>query len=318
MAFQEHAISAITDIPALVAAFATARGWTVSGTNITRPGGGLTFAITANIVGYDHFLQASETGSTATSVARFISPKLAGTRAVPIVSIPSKVYLFGDTSPEPFIAVVVEYAYNQYRHLYIGNMVKASAYTGGECISATQPLLPAVNQSSGYRSSAYLFGGRQRAQTKAQSGGLRAVHANNPTPWREFYTTTSLGPTSPNGVFSTFDSVGAIGGFGDDINDGYLACAKATFSNAQILVPVNLYAPQIITGDTRFAPLGYPAGVRMVHMEDIDPGFSFTIGAQTWQCFPAFRKSTLTTVAGTVGWAAEESSYWVGYAYPRD
>ena len=314
MAFSEHVISSITEVPALVASFATARGWGVSGTTITRPGGGLDIQITASATGYDHYLAAAAT-TVATTSARFYSPKLRGTVAVPEVSTPSKVYLFGASTPEPFIAVVVEYGVNLYRHLYIGNLVKHSDFVGGECISAATPLTTTTSGSYpvSYRTANYLFAGRGRALAETYSGGVRAVHANNPTPWRKFYTSTAVTP------LTSLDNTGAIGGFTDDVNDGYLARGKAAYAGVQILVPINLYAPVPITGDTLFAPLGYPAGIRMVNMQDIDPNYTFLIGSQTWRCFPVFTKSSAQSVSKDPdGWADAESSYWVGYAYPQD
>lgn len=315
MAFSEHAIVSITEIPALVATFALARGWSASGTTITRPGGGLAIAVTASDTGFDHYLQAAPT-TVATTSSRFYSPKLKGTVATPEVSIPSKVYLFGASAPEPFIAIVVEYGINLYRHMYIGNLVKACDYVGGECVSAVQPFVSSssIGYPSSYRSNNYLFAGRPNAIADAYAGGVRVEHANNPTTWRKFDTTKDT--TTP---MDSFDNTGVLGGFTDDVNDGFLARGKAPFAGAQILVPLNLYAPMPITDDTRFVPLGYPAGVRTVNMEDLTPNSTFLIGSQTWRCFPAMRKSSATSVVKDAdGWADDESSYWVGYAYPQD
>ena len=144
MAYQESVVSSITEIPALIATFAAANGWTVSGANYTRPGGGITFVLDATISGAAHTLSWTQ----GTESARIISPRLNGTSETPVTSIPSKVHLFAATTPQPFIAIVVEYGFNSYRHLYLGNMVKAGAYTGGEVIAGTQ--VPASNSIYAY------------------------------------------------------------------------------------------------------------------------------------------------------------------------
>lgn len=319
MAYQESIVSAITDIPALVATFAASEGWTVSGTTspiLTRPGGGLSFQLTAGISGSDHTLQWAESGgSTATNNARVTSPKLNGTAGSPAVSIPSKVHLFADTDPEPFMAIVIEYAFNSYRHLYLGNLVKASNFTGGEVISGAQAFNSASSSHypMSYRSSEYLFSGHWKGVlAEANSGGLYAAHANNPTAWRKFFCDASYP------FYGNFDGTEAIGGFGDDVNDGYLARGRSAFAGVQILTPVNLYATMPISGDTLFAPLGHPAGVRMINMADLEPGGEFEIGSQTWKYFPAFAKGATTVARSSAGWGVSESSYNVGYAYPKD
>ena len=310
MDYQESVVSSITEIPALVATFAAANGWTVSGANYTRPGGGLTFALAAAISGVTHTLTWSQGGESA----RIVSPRLNGTTDTPVTSIPSKVHLFAATTPEPFIAIVVEYGFNSYRHLYLGNMVKAGAYTGGEVIAGTQ--VPVSNSGfaypMSYRYGHYLFQGQRNDVAPFNfRGGVNCPHASNPTSWRRFY-----GPASP--FFNQNDSSYAIGGFVDDINDGYVARGRSPFAGVQILTPINLYASIPTTDDTVFAPLGHPAGVRMINMADMEPGGEFVIGSQNWMCFPAWAKGGTTVAKSASGWAAAETSYNVGYAYPKD
>lgn len=300
---EQHAITALSEIPPLVNTFAADAGWTVTGTSaspiVTRAGGDKSFQLV------DATGTLTWTGTDGS--ARVLSPKLNGTASTPEISDPSKVYLFGD---DTFIAIVIEYAFNSYRHLYCGNLEKAGTYDGGEVISGCTPLTTASVGSFplSYRDAQYLFNGRQTINAANLSGGV-----NLPDGWRKFRTTSSAAP------MGNFDATGVIGGFLDDINDGYLARGRSAYAGAQILVPINLYAPMPITGDTLFAPLGHPAGVRMVNMADIDPAATFTIGSTTWQCFPAMTKTAATTVAqGTGGgWAASDTSYYIGYAYPQ-
>lgn len=321
MAYQESVISAMGDIPELVATFAAAHGWTVTGAAsapvLTRAGGGLSFQLTDSISGNDHILAVAQSGgATATANARIVSPKLNGT-ATPAVSVPSKVHLFADSTPEPFLAIVVEYAFNSYRHLYIGNLVKASGFTGGEVISGAQPLNSNTSFQfpTSYRTAHYLFGAFPNGVVaQANSGGVHVNHADNPTPWRRFYGTGSSFP----GWFTTMDSSVALGGFCDDINDGYIARGRSPFAGVQLLSPITLYASVPITGDTLFAPLGHPAGVRHVNMADLEPGAEFAIGSQTWKVFPAFSKGPTTVAKSASGWGLAETSYDVGYAYPKN
>ena len=314
-------ITAITDVPALVSTFAATAGWTVTGaagspilTHPTLPGA-ISFQLTAAVVGNDHTLTWTASGApVVTSNALITSPKMNGTLAAPDVSLPSKVHLFGDLLPEPFLAIVVEYGFNLYRHLYFGYVEKLSAFTGGECIAGSgfgdrSDLQPQYRGGFTY----YLFDALQAGRAAATAGGVRVDHASNATKWRRFATPTSVQAA----LTMTTDT--ALGGFQDDINSGYLARGKSTYAGTNILVPMTLYAVKQGGNPPILAPIGAPAGVRMIHIQDIDPGAEFIVGTKTWKAFAAFRKnaSTFSTVK-PAGWNTDETSLWVGYAYPKD
>lgn len=319
--YQQSSITAITDIPALVYAFAAGAGWTVTGTSsapiLTRPGGGLSFQLTASISGFDHMLSwAQSGGSEATSNARIYSPKVNGAFSTPNVSIPNKVHLFADTVPEAFLGIVIEYSFNSFRHLYLGNLVKASAFNGGEVISGATAKSGRDFFPYYFREAQFLFAAANGGSLigSANSGGVYVNDAANPTKWRQFSRRADF--SFPYSV----DGSEALGGFTDDINDGYLARGRAAFAGVQPMVPMNLYAGVPVTGDSTFSPLGYPAGIRMVNMLDLEEAGEFTIGSQTWKYFPVFTKSAATSISQSSGggWGAGETSYYVGYAYPKD
>jgi len=309
-------ISALTDIPPLVHAFAGTNGFTVTGSTsapIVSLSGKIAFQLSTTMGTYDHDLKWTGQ-SVATSTARIRSPKLNGTISAPVTSIPSKVHLFSDGT---FIHIVVEYGFNSYRHLYYGHMDILGGYTGGEVIAGSS-----FNNSSAYLSypidyrhvaNQYLFTSNQSGLALADCGGVNVNHADNPTPWRRF-----RGPSS--GVASDgFTGVEALGGFKDDVNDGYLARGFATYAGVNLLVPINLYTPLGSGSSVDHIPIGRPAGIRMVNMTGIEPGEQLTIGSENWRCFPAFRKSDAQSVAGTPsGWGVSETSYVVGYALLED
>lgn len=309
MAYQNHAIGTMTEIPALVATFAAANGWTVSGQTYNA-GTGVTFTLSAASDSLTWTPSDSAAPRTFTA-----SPKLNGTAGSPVIPAPTQLHLFASATPAPYLIIVIQYDYNLYRHLYLGNMVKAGSYGGGEVLDAVNTFASndAFQYPLSYRNrTRNLFNARSRIIGTPNTGGVRVVHDNNPTTWRKFFGTDNFNP------MGNFDNATVLGGYGDDVNDGYLARGRSTFSGAQILVPINLYATMPVTGDTTFVPLGHPAGVRLVHMQDIDPGQAITVGGVTWRCFPATRKSTATSVSKSAGgWASDESSYFVGYAYPN-
>lgn len=312
----EHLISAMTSIPALVSALANTVGFTTDNTNPDAP-----------------LITAPETGSEtwkvrATSTDLIVEPDpdttvvMSGTTYVrrptinAVALAPTKVTIFGGLTPEPYIAVVVWFGDNLFRHIYFGYMEKVGDYSGGEVFSSANGPIATYQQGSIYYRDMsrvhYLFGGRQSNVADGQVGGIKAVHADNASSFRRF-----RGPTDGlSGALTNFSNDDVIGGFGDDLNDGYLARARSPFAGVSPLVPINLYAPVPIIGDVSLRPLGCPAGVRMVNMRDLPIEAEIEISGETWHVYPAFARSVETQMPiGTGNWRSYETSYMVGYAY---
>lgn len=333
MAYLEQTTTTVTDIPALIASFALARGWTVSGTTITRPGGGKSFEITASIGGTnnrDHLVYVKDTANPTVNQVWTAMPWINGVYLNPLVQTPTKIHLLGNEgafAPEPWIACIIECGYNMYRHIYIGNVVKAGNYTGGELISANmysrnlRYSLAVGSDSFGGDAPVhrYLFSARYDTGGLPDSvgmGGVNIVHADNAAPFRMF-----KGPTGPY-VQIQFDGEGVIGGNADDVSAGLVARGLSDYAGSNILVPVNLFAPDSsqIEEDIKFRPIGYAAGVRMINVSGINPGDSITIGSKIWRVFPEFSRQTETSTpygaSNPLGFYYPfETSYMVGLAY---
>ena len=314
MAWQQNTITSLGDIPPLVRIFATTVGFTVGGTTsaptLKHPSysGGATFQLSrVNVSPYDELFWTQTDTSAITGTARLRSPVTdAGTAP------PTKVVMYAGLTPAPYFVIVVEYGYNRYRHLYMGNLVPTASFTGGEVISGANFFQSnsGYDFPLGYRDTRhqYLFSAHQSYWANADCGGARIVHGSNPHPWRRFRAAS----LSLNG-FNSFDGNEIIGGFTDDVNDGYVARGRSSFAGTGVLTPINLYA----VNGSQFAPIGYPAGVRMVNMTDFDPDTTITIGSDSWQVFPAFKKSTSLSVGRGATWGADETSGMIGYAYRR-
>lgn len=314
MAYAQTSISAITDIPALVATAATAAGWTVDTTaNTYQYGSGLQFTLTAKVVdGVHHELSWSSSNTAVTNTALAYSPVLAnsaGTSAA--VVLPQNVHIFTGTEPNPYIGIVVQYGDNLFRHLYLGYMDKSGTYSGGEVISAASPrraVSTIVSTSSDDLAASYLFALQTETGLGGIPGGVYVNHASNPNPWRTFIGTSWQFP------MKAFTGTEALGGYGNDVNDGLLVQSYANFVSASMLVPVPLY---ITNADSNFMHIGRPSGVRMVNMKNLDPLQEITVGTEKWIAFPAWCKDTVTSYTGTAaGYPTNETSYMVGYAYP--
>lgn len=321
MTYLVQSVAAISDIPANIVAFAVARGWTSGGAgNIVNPVTGQSYTITTS---------GSATLSIAAAgtgiVAALRVPYLLGTYpASPVISLPSQIHLFGNNAAyvapdsEPYISCVIECGYNQYRHIYIGSIVKAGDFTNGDLFSTNN----FVEQTTGsaelnvsYISTRnrFLFGA-YNTNAKA-GGGARISHASNAVPWRDFVVSTTFNGVGDVGPL--LDGTDIFGGNRDGCNDGFVYRGHSDYGAAQILTPVNLYCSKAdLDANYRIVPLGHASGVRLVDMKNLSPGQQITIGATTWRVFPEFTKSAsqVFSHALNIFWAAETSNN-LGLAY---
>lgn len=342
MAYSVHNITAITDVPALVGAFAAANGFdaNLSSPNvpiIRCPGDSnsvednIEFQIQALISGTnnqdrDCWWSEARGGSNSFAdddIARITSPKInsgAATTANPTVSLPTKLHIFGtaEDTDNPFIACVVEYGFNSYRHLYFGKLEARGGVTGREVIACAGGRRSSSSSNSAwYESGAahFLGSGFSGVQGVGNYGGARLIHASNPTEWRRFDSPQTS--STPNDEYT---NQMLVGGYGDGFCEGWVADGKAAFAGVNMLVPINLYAPIPISvgTDVSFVPVGRMAGVRMVNLKDLEPGQSIEVGNETWRVFPMKSKRDEITElngVGGVNWPTFETSYYFGYAY---
>lgn len=316
MAYQSTAITAITDIPALVNSFATTLGWTVAGGTIKHPTytGARAFTVNTNISG-THPARRERVQVTSdapgSQVAWAESPKLNPTNGDTDGSVvqvqPTRLHLIGQlggSSSDPgisFIAGVIEYGFNLYRHFYLGYMQRITNYPGGEVHTGSafwpMPRTAGVTTVSTAAFDAasfavYPFSGNNAASaTDLMNGGVYIPHAGNPTPFRKFFVNPSTSASDFNSYFATEGNNCVIGGFKDSMNSGYLCSAKSPYAGTAILTPINLYIGKRVGTDQFFQPIGIPAGARLISMEDVEPGAQITIGTSTWRVFPVFSKS---------------------------
>ena len=334
MAYSESIITTVTGIPALIVSFAGSRGWAVSGSTITPPSGTRSFTISAAINGTNnrqHRVTIVDSADPARTVWTQL-PWVNGVSGNPAILTPTKLHLFGNNtpwSPAPWIGIVIECGYNQYRHMFIGSLAKIGAYTGGEVISANG-FDSTASGSSGINTfdsvdNHFLFGARNfgngvATPIETQSGGVNVVHANNANSWRIFeasFSGTARHSYTGNEVF---------GGHGDGVNDGMVRRGVSDYAGSNILVPVALFVPDSTNfgTDVRFRAIGHPPGVRMIDMRGIAPAQTIDVGGEDWMVFPEFVKNEAQSVPfgtarpdGGVGgyYPTTETSYRLGLAY---
>jgi hypothetical protein len=343
MTYQVSSIADISEIPALVKTFATSLGFTTggSGTSITvkHPTytGARIFTVASLITGSSATLrhQISVTCDAPSATAAIAeSPKLNLTQvnsaAAVSVSTPTKLHLFGKLaggsadSGETFIAGVIEYGYNLYRHFYLGYIEKITAFDNGELVTGSAFWPVGKNSNSAIYcdsdDSRFPFSANNAVAGDAGNGGAYIVNAGNAVPWRMFSSGSWTNGHTLDQHFATLGGSVILGGYKDNMNSGYLYAGKSPYSGAQLLAPVNLYIGKRISSTQYFQAVGRASGARLVHMEDLEPGAEVSIGTQLWRVFPVFAKSTTLSYSTSISTAANafptgNSSHFVGMAY---
>ena len=335
MAYAEHTISDMSEIPALALAFASDLGWIVSGSTMRHPNyegagpGGLTFTCehalgTGVAPGLPPVLNRIMWSCDGPGNSAFAAQPRFSTVEEPagiFPQAPTKLFLIGMMTPEPYVAMVIEFGYNLYRHLYAGFMEKIGDYSGGEVISGHNCPVKAYNGSLLWCDSAAthgMFRGQKSdVALRADNGGVHCPHADNAADWRSFMSAAYHNNTMDN----LYDGLEAVGGFGDGLNDMHVARGLNPISGVAVLAPINLYATQKVLGDVRFRPLGRPAGVRLINIANLPAQAETTISTETWHSFAATSKRDTaadmpSAYAGfESGLRLFESSYHLGYAY---
>ena len=253
---------------------------------------------------------------------------------------PTRLHLFGELVGDEneaggsFIAGVIEYGVNLYRHFYLGYVEKITPFSGGEVITGSSCWPVPIGGTSGAQTVsydapehnvAYPFGAEHASSLSTISnGGVFIDHSENAVPFRRFFAGGSWPPASSDHLSQHLANEGhrlVLGGFKDSINTGYMAAGKSPFSGVQILTPINLYIGKRQLNTQFFQAIGRPPGVRFVHMEDLEPGAQVTVGSSVWRVFPVFSKSDVTTmvkssgISGSAAFPPNNTSYYVGLAY---
>jgi len=286
-------------------------GWLAAGANrIAAPGAdaGITFQIQSEVAAtpYQNRLAARlMSGETQLQYTACCAPYQNRQS-----DAPTRMHLFGGLTPQPFIAAVVEYQPGYFRHLYLGYMEKLGNYTGGEVLCGSTHFISGNGIHYDYNDHHYLFNGLQNRWVANESGGVRLSHAAlGGTILAPFRAAGSRDTTASNVTENC-----VIGGFRDNINDQQIARGSNTFAGVQIFNPVNLY---VTRAQSRYCPIGRPAGVRMVNMTSLDPAAPIVVGNKRWRCFPQFRKTENITLPNhsSSTLMTGETSYIIGYAY---
>jgi hypothetical protein len=310
----------MADLVSHIVGAATTAGWAnPSGTQITLPGG-MTVDFTTSDDQYVKTLRVEDVNDN-TRFIEFRAPYINGTgTGFPDTPTPTKLSLFTGAAPDHFLAGVVEFGANSYRHFYIGHAEKIGNYTSDGMLSCNQfnfgygtTTIPDFD----YRFNSYMFGSRCDSSTiRATSGGMDIQHIDRVDPaWARFGMATGSSVNSHNVMKTNC----VVGGSFDGINTVEMYQGQSAFAGQTILTPINLYLTEGDDAAMRLRPLGKPHGVRLVNLENLDTDTSITVGGDTWRVFAEFRRSANTdgekNPSAPNRYLNAELSHYMGLAY---
>ncbi len=286
-----------------IATFAQANGWTVE--RNTLAGSNRTLTLKRPETDYIHVYNLNTTeiralGSIDYSAAR--TPEQTTRRSRPAVanigSGPyTKVYLFADSSPSPYIYAVIETGTaGVYRQIAFGLVDKIEPFTGGTFIDASWWYGSGHSPAPSYQSGNHaLFGYDLYGAVSDEGGSIRCDFAadNRVDQWFGI----GSGEASGTGAFCEIrpnDHLSALVAEADDNN----------FSNRSILHPIGAMVNRV---GGYYSRIGSFPNIRFCSIRKYNPADEITIGSDIWKIFPMCRK-----------WNANLKTSWPDYEAHSD
>lgn len=196
----------------------------------------------------------------------------------------------GDEGGREYLNLVVEYAAGRFRHLALGQLIKHGSYTGGTYVDGVNWNNSTTTQNSPDNS------GHQVICDANSAGGTGHVHcdydakSNN---WQRIITgtatTSGLGSARSSGMGQIFPNLGV-----------------QNWNLRNNLAPLSYFVNR---ASSLRSPIGRIPNMRILGMNNLQPGETLSIGGTDWMCFPIVQR-TEGAQPNTV-----ETSGFYGYAY---
>lgn len=196
----------------------------------------------------------------------------------------------GDELGCEYLNLVVEYAAGRFRHLAIGQMIKHGSYTGGTYVDGVN-----WNNSTSYQNNPE-SGNHQvicDANTGSGTGHFWCDYDAKSNNWQRVITTAgtgnALGSARSNGMGQMFPNLGV-----------------QNWNLRNNLAPLTYFANR---ASNLRSPVGRIPNMRILGINNLEPGETLSIGGVDWMCFPIVQR-TEGSQPNTV-----ETSGFYGYAY---
>jgi hypothetical protein len=289
MAYQQTTATSVEDLINKVATFASGLGWTIDRNTIAS--GNRTVSISRAGSDYLHVfnvnttelrLRASTGINTGLAVASqpgvSTAEALANCGAGPFATV----FLFGDTTPAPYIHCSFDIGSGVFRHFTLGQLQKVGSWTGGtyfDAMNVSNRNLSGTDVDNNNPVSSFhhvLFSDIDT--NNGAEGAVRCDVDGN---------TNYFAPISAETNFTT----PVIDGGATDTRDqeGFFLSSVNSWSGVTPLRPIKL---RVERASGFFSEIGYVPGMRLVNISRWAAGDEFSIGPDTWKVFPWWRQGS--------------------------
>lgn len=282
-----------SDLVARLTTFAVANGWTLvgatTGTCISKNG-----IVVGLFTDSDEIFARGAIGPGSAAVAWNNQPGHSGvTVAIDCGTGPFTAYhLFaGDEDGREYLNMVVEYASGRFRHLAFGQLIKHGSYTGGTYVDGVN-----WNNSTTFQNSPDNSNHQVICDANMGSNGTGQVHCDydgKTNNWQIIQggtsTASGVGSARSEGMGQIFPNLGV-----------------QNWNLRNNLAPLTYFVNR---ASSLRSPIGRIPNMRIMGMNNLQPGETLSIGGVDWMCFPIVQR-TEGAQPNTV-----ETSGFYGYAY---
>jgi hypothetical protein len=304
MAYQTGTANTATDLKGIIETFAQANGWTLSSGILSK--GQCHVRLTAINTDQGIKLEGANSADFLTGVCPNWAQFYIASAQWPITY-----HLFAHGTPDTLVCVL-NYNVNSFQYLAFGDIAKFGSWTGGNWFSATMgqasTLLPALSIHSTIMTSSPYVEGTTRidgSSYDAASGGIFSFVYGVTVPGgggsflhAEIDGGTWLRPNNGDTVRADSSAYSAV----------LIAQAPNAWNSQAILFP---HAITVTRPSSRISVIGEIGHIRMLRIDNYNPGDIVTIGVDKWKVFPWLKKnssdrgnsSNTAGESGTIGWA---------------
>lgn len=300
MDYETGISSSPADLVSKLATFAATNGWTIN-----TPSSGYVFVKGDIVVG----ISSSETrislrGAIAYNAGAAWDAQTGNsgfTTGLTVGAGPFTAYHFfaGAEDGKEYLNAAIEYAAGRYRHLAFGTLLKHGTYTGGTYVDSTDwnTSTSWQNQPDESRHQVICDANSNTNQGGPGAGQVWCDYDSKSNNWVRI------------GLTNTFNADRGIGSVrSNGINQMFPWLGYARWNLRNLTAPLIYFANR--PSNLR-SPIGRIPNMRLVGMQNLEPGVTLSIGGSDWLVLPIIQR----TESYDSGNSTIESSGIYGYAY---
>lgn len=194
-------------------------------------------------------------------------------------------------SDSVYLYAVLEYAPGLYRHVAFGELEKYGTWTGGEFAFGHTWWDNDVGRDDPRSTAHSLPFDAASTLTQNEQGTIHAESLPDEGGSSKWAVCGGFNLTLVGTDGDSNDRVNVFGGARSGPLTVSLSWIPANPNNGYVpLIPIPVFYHRETSPDKEWRLLGYAPGLRVINIRNIQPQEEFTVGSDTWKCFPWVRK----------------------------